>query len=177
MDFSSIKEGVISYFSMLYKDPPSNQIIDQLKVLKNLPSIFNEEEGLMVGRDISLEEVDNTLKSFSRYKSPGPDGWPVELYMFFFSMLGNEMLATINETRISGCIPAELNKTYLTLIPKVDRPLSFGDYRPIALCNILYKIITKIIAGRLQAGTGTFIYAEQFDFLPGRQISDAVGIV
>ena len=91
--------------------------------------------------------------------------------------MGMEMLAAIEETRVSGCIPEELNTTYLTLILKVDRPLSFGDYHPIALCNLLYKIITKIIAGRLKEGSGKFISAEQFGFLPRRQITDAVGIV
>ena len=58
-------------------------------------------------------------------------------------------MEAIEETRVSGIIPENLNTTYLTLIPKVDRPSNFGEYRPIALCNLLYKLITKIILDRL----------------------------
>ena len=74
----------------------------------------------------------------------------MEFYLFFFDILGLELVSTIEETRVSDIILEYLNTTYLILIPKVDRPLSFGDYRPIALCNLLYKLITKIIAGRMK---------------------------
>ena len=96
--------------------------------------------------------------------------------MFFFDLVGKEMVSAIEETRVSSSILEELNKTYLTLIPKVDRPLSFGDYRPNALCNLLYKLITNIIAGRLKEGLRKFILAEKFGFLPRRQIMDVAGI-
>ena len=76
-----------------------------------------------------------------------------------------------------GSIPDNLNTTYLTLISKVDRPSSFAEYRPIALCNLLYKLVTKIIVGRMKETLGRFITQEQFGFLPDRQILDAAGIV
>lgn len=92
-------------------------------------------------------------------------------------MLGVELVQAIEDTKCSGVIPDNLNTTYLTLIPKLDRPVSVGDYRPIALCNLLYKLITKIIAERLKPVLGKFISVEQFGFLPNRQILHAVGIV
>ena len=78
---------------------------------------------------------------------------------------------------MAGLIPETLNSTFITLIPKFDRPASFGDYRPIALCNLLYKLITKIIAERLNPFLGHHIFPGQFDFLHDHQILDAVGIV
>ena len=83
----------------------------------------------------------------------------------------------IEESRFSGLIPETLNNTFLTLIPKVDRPATFADYRPIALCNLMYKLITKIIAERLNPFLGIHVSAEQFGFFPNRQILDAVRIV
>jgi hypothetical protein len=54
---------------------------------------------------------------------------------------------------------------------------SFGGFRPIALCNLVYKIITKIIAARIKTSLSVGISKEQFGFLEGRQITDAIGVV
>ena len=63
------------------------------------------------------------------------------------------------------------------LIPNIDHPLSFEDFRPISLCNFVYKIIGKIISIRIKNVLGRCISGEQFGFLPGRQIHDAVGVI
>jgi hypothetical protein len=58
-----------------------------------------------------------------------------------------------------------------------NKPKSFGGYRPIALCNLVYKIISKIIATRIKSCLSFGISKEQFGFLEGRQITDAIGVV
>ena len=73
-------------------------------------------------------------------------------------------------------MPANLNSTFIALIPKMDAPHSFADFRPIALCNVLYKITSKIIADRLKGILSTFISNEQYGFLKGRSIHDATAI-
>jgi hypothetical protein len=70
-----------------------------------------------------------------------------------------------------------LNATFLALIPKSDKPDSFGGYRPISLCNLVYKIITKIIVSRIKSCMSCGISKEQFGFIEGRQITDAIGVV
>ena len=69
------------------------------------------------------------------------------------------------------------NSTFLALIPKIDHPLSFEDFRPISLCNFAYKIIGNIISIRIINVLGRCISGEQFGFLPGRQIDDVVGVI
>jgi hypothetical protein len=61
-----------------------------------------------------------------------------------------------------------LNSTFIALIPKVDKPSNFGDFKPIALCNLAYKIIVKIIAIRLKPYLSKSLSLEQFGFLKGR---------
>jgi hypothetical protein len=65
--------------------------------------------------------------------------------------------------------------TFLTLIPKTNRPRSFDDFRPISLCNLCYKIISKIIANRLKPFMSRSISCEQLGFLKGRHIQEAIG--
>lgn len=176
-DQISIKLVAKEQFSNLYKDPRTCQIDDQLKIVKLFPSYFSTEDGLDIYRFITLKEVEATLEVFAKDKILGPDDWTVKFFLKFLDLLGPELVEAIEDTRVSGVNLEELKKTYLTLIPKVDRPTSFADYRPIALCNLLYKLITKIIVEQLKAFLREFVSPEQFDFLLNRQILDVVGII
>ena len=77
----------------------------------------------------------------------------------------------------TGCISPSLNSTFLSLIPKKDKPSTFANFRPISLCNLLYKLIAKVIAVRLKPFLDTHISKEQYGFLKNRQIIDPIGIV
>lgn len=87
-----------------------------------------------------------------------------------------ELTSAIDESITKAWIPHLLNHTYVTLIPKVDKPANFDEYRPISLCNLCYKIITKLVANRIKLTLGRHISKEQFAFLQNRQIADAVGV-
>ena len=69
-----------------------------------------------------------------------------------------------------------MNSTFLTLIPKCEKPLNFADFWPISLCNLVYKIISKIATNRLKPILNRSLSANQFGFLKDRQITEPVGI-
>jgi hypothetical protein len=85
-------------------------------------------------------------------------------------------MEAVEESRIKGEVIKSLNSTFIALIPKVNGPTNFGDFRPITLCNLCYKVISKIIAQRLRPILYRSLSEEQFGFLKGRQINDAIGI-
>jgi hypothetical protein len=70
--------------------------------------------------------------------------------------------------------PAALTETLLVLIPKVDSPQAMKEFRPIALCNVLYKIRAKVLANRLRGTMPAIISPTQAAFVPGRAITDNV---
>lgn len=72
------------------------------------------------------------------------------------------------------CIPKEVNKTLLILIPKTDHPTSFKLYRPISLCTIFYKTVTKIIVNTLQVLLPDLIVPHQTSFFLGRHITENI---
>jgi hypothetical protein len=71
-----------------------------------------------------------------------------------------------------GKNPKPLNETHICLIPKINNPSHPSDFRPISLCNVSLKIITKTIANRLKAILSDLITQNQSAFVPGRLISD-----
>jgi hypothetical protein len=109
-------------------------------------------------------------------KVQGQDGWTVEFFSGFFDLIGKDILEVIEESRRSGHIHPPLNSTFIALIPKTDIPQSFEDFRPISLCNVIYKVIAKIISKRINPFLSTSISKEQFGFLDGRQIHEAIGV-
>jgi hypothetical protein len=82
----------------------------------------------------------------------------------------------VEESRIRGEVVGGLNSTFLALIPKVNKPTSFEDFRPISLCNLCYKLISKIIANRIKPILSRSLSEEKLGFLKGRQIQDAIGM-
>jgi hypothetical protein len=89
----------------------------------------------------SAEDVKKVAFSIGDLKAPGPDGIHAIFYKRFWSLCGeditNEVLQAIN----IGIIPDDWNDTTVVLIPKIDCPESVTQYRPINLCNVIYKII------------------------------------
>ena len=96
--------------------------------------------------------------------------------MGFFDLIGLDFLKVVEESRVNGYIHNPLKSMFITIIPNSNNPSSFDDFRPILLCNYLYKIISKVISRRLKVILSKNISSEQFGFLEGRQIHEAIGV-
>jgi hypothetical protein len=172
-----LQKEAVGFFRNIFLAHPNLSITDQLAILRNYPRMFTEEDSQRLTLPVTSTEVLSILKGFKASKSHGPDGWTVEFFLAFFDILGDELVEMVEESRKKGRVSGALNATFLALIPKSENPRNFGDYRPISLCNLMYKIITKIIANIIKSSLSCGISKEQFGFLEGRQITDAIGIV
>jgi hypothetical protein len=164
------------HFQTLFKDDRRANLADIIKLALYFPSFVDEEKNQNLYAEVTEVELKDTMQSFQKDKIPGPDGWSIEFYLGFFELIGKDILKVIEESRLNGRIHSPLNTTFIALIPKVNDPLSFDDFRPISLCNCIYKIIAKIIARRLKPLLSSSISKEQFGFLEGRQIHEAIGV-
>jgi hypothetical protein len=92
----------------------------------------------------------------------------------FFEIIGSYLLCVMKEIKRLGRYFRSINSTFLVMIPKVDNPISFNDFRPISLCNKVYKIMAKIITNRIKHFLSSTITQELFGFVKGRLIHEAI---
>jgi hypothetical protein len=122
----------------------------------------------------SAEDVKKAAFSIGDFKAPGPDGLHAVFYKKNWNMCGEEITHEVLQALDTGIIPSGWNDTTVVLIPKVDDPELVTQYRPISLCNIIYKIISKMLAFRLKGILPDIISPMQSAFVPGRLITDNV---
>ena len=89
-------------------------------------------------------------------------------------MVGRSVSKEIKKIFSDRKIPSDLNQTHIALIPKIKGSESIGNFRPISLCNSVYKIITKIIVARIRPLLDKLISLYQAAFVPGRKGVDNV---
>jgi hypothetical protein len=134
----------INHFKNAYRDKGLTNIIDQASITGLFPKIISDREAELLFAPCTKEEIWKALNTFKKDKSLGPDGWTVEFYLHFFDLISDDLWELVENSRLRGTIYRALNSTFLTLIPKSNNPNSFSDFRPIALCNLCYKLITKL---------------------------------
>jgi len=120
------------------------------------------------------DEVWAALESIGDLKAPGADGMPSIFYKQFWQLLGERVKKEVLEVLNGGDIPQGWNDTIIVLIPKVKQPEKLKDLRPISLCNVLYKLVSKVLANRLKKILPDIISPSQSAFVPGRMITDNV---
>jgi hypothetical protein len=125
------------------------RIVDQVHLDSLLPRIVTWEDSLLLERLCSKEELWKVLKYFAKDKILGPDGWTIEFFLHFFEFVGEALLKVVEDSRRRGEVINALNSSFIVLIQKFNKPTNFGDYRPITLCNLCYKIIAKILANKI----------------------------
>lgn len=123
-------------------------------------------------RPFSKEEIQETIFNMHLDKSPGPDGLNPGFYQKNWGEIGEDLFSSATSWLMTSAFPYEPNDTNIVLAPKGDNLETIKDLRPISLCNVLYKTISKVLANRLKPLIGSFISPEQAAFVPTRSIMD-----
>lgn len=119
-------------------------------------------------------EILHVLQQMGSLKSPGPNGFNVLFYKSYWSTVGDAVSHEVQCFFSTGKLKPAFNHTFIALLPKINSAFKVEQFRPIALCNVVYKIITKIIAGRLRPLLELIVHPSQAAFVPKRSISDNI---
>ncbi|XP_058749287.1 uncharacterized protein LOC131622279 [Vicia villosa] len=118
------------------------------------------------------EEVKAAIDQMHPLKAPGPDGLPAIFFQKFWRIVGSDVYSLVLAILNDGKDPSIINNTFITLIPKCKNPKTPKDFRPISLCNVIMKIVTKTIANRIKMILPEIVDEEQSAFIHGRLITD-----
>ena len=151
---------------------------DNVSMHFDLHSMLDSNDNSEMFQDLELpfleEEIISVVKSLPNDKSPGPDGFNNEFIKNCWDIVGSDIIELIHAFYNENIRLESINDSYITLVPKKDNPQSPGDFRPISLLNSVLKIITKILANRLQKIILKIVHKNQYGFLKSRAIQDCL---
>lgn len=125
-------------------------------------------------KEFHAGEVHKALKQMYALKAPGPDGMPPIFFQNFWPIVGSLVSKTVLDFLNHGITPPKFNETHIVLVRKTKSPKNVTEYRPISLCNVIYKLASKTLANRLKKILPSIISDSQSAFVNGRLINDNV---
>ena len=128
----------------------------------------------ILSSDYSAKEVQVALFQMGPTKALGPNGRNAFFYQKYWHIVGSDVTVAVLDFLNSSTMLPKINYTHIVLIPKVNSPEKMSDFRPISLCNVIYKLISKVLANRLKQIFPQLIAPYQSAFVLGRLITDNV---
>ncbi|GJS32871.1 RNA-directed DNA polymerase, eukaryota, reverse transcriptase zinc-binding domain protein [Tanacetum coccineum] len=159
-----------SFILFSKKEPIETELI--LYVMKKKLQMPIEDANMMI-MPIKEMEIKQALFDICD-NNPSPDEYTAKFYKEAWSTIGKDVCDAVIEFFNKGKMLGEVNATLITLVPKISTPLKVSDFRPIACCNVLYKIISKIITNRIKTSLCKIKNPNLSAFIPGRQITDNI---
>lgn len=170
-----IKKEAERFFDEFMSTQPEDYegaTVDYLKDLLGFQCSETDCTNLL--REVTKEEVKEVLFKMPGSKAPGPDGYTTEFFKGAWSIIGDDVTVAVQSFFLMGFLPKGLNSTILSLIPKRSEAKEMKDYRPISCCNVLYKVISKLLANRLKRILPKCITWNQSAFIKERLLMENV---
>lgn len=135
-----------------------------------------QQMNLELTKRVSAMEIKEAVFSINAAKAPGPDGMSALFFQKFWNVIQQQVIGEVQRFFEMGILPREWNYTHLCLIPKTPDPRTISDLRPISLCSVMYKVISKIMAKRLAPVLQEIISPTQSAFVADRLMTDNITI-
>lgn len=146
--------------------------VDPQPLIDLIPRTVDDHMNEALTKLFSENEISDALFEIGPLKAQGPDRFPACFFQRNWAMLKEELIQGVLNFFADGVMPDGVNETTIVLIPKNNDPISIKDYCPISLCNVIYKVISKVLVNRLRPFLDDLISETQSAFIPGRMITD-----
>lgn len=170
-DLGQINRQFMQFYKNLYtcemaSDSTISQMLDGLE-MKGI----EESDKVALDQPISLEEIVKVITRLKSGKAPGPDGFPIKFYKKFSAKVASILLEVYEECFNNEALPPTMTHAIISVLLKKNKdPLQCGSYRPVSLLGCDYKILTKILASRLESVLPKCIHIDQTGFVVGRHL-------
>jgi len=126
-----------------HQNPPCNTIWTRLVQENN-----NMDH---ISTPLTTQDIDNVVKQMPADKSPGPDGFNGFFIKSCWHIIKEDFYILCFDFFNGDLDLQAINNSFITLVPKVNNPTGVNDFRPISLLNCVLKIITKLMADKVQS--------------------------
>ncbi|CAN0837158.1 LINE-1 retrotransposable element ORF2 protein [Linum grandiflorum] len=148
--------------------------VTDFSFLQDFPSMVTDDMNALLARPINVAEIKKAVFQLGATKAPGPNGFPGRFFQQHWDTIGPDLCREVLAFFTTNEFPPSWNDTYLTLIPKVRHPESITQFRPINVSNFRAKVISKILASRLQPLLSQLVSDLQAAFTGNRAIQDCI---
>ncbi|KAG6667193.1 hypothetical protein CIPAW_01G083900 [Carya illinoinensis] len=168
-DKDRIRAVFTSYFLELFTTSTPSGIE---ACIRDMPKRVTTTMNALLLQEFTEDEVKCVVFQMKGMGSLGPDGFPALFYQSNWDITRKEVSNyVLNILNNAGSLDG-VNDTSISLIPKVENPTKVSDYRHISLCNVIYKVVAKVLSNRLKLILPDIISVNQSAFVPGRAITD-----
>ena len=161
----------MKYFETLFTSGTGGNLSE---VFSDFTAKVTEEMNEALIREVTDDEIREGVFGIKSSSAPGNDGLNGLFFQKYWDIIGPDISKEIGAFFIQGVFPQEWNVTQICLIPKVTDPVRMVDLRPISLCTVLYKIVSRILVTRLKPLLEKIVSPTQSAFVPERLISDNI---
>lgn len=137
-----------------------------------ISKLITDKDNLWLNCIPDREEIFFVVHSFGASKAPRPDGMTGLFYQHYWDIVGDQLSGMVIQFFTSGYLLKQLNHSFIALIPKTNNSSSVSNFRPISLCHVAYKVISKILANQLRQVLPKLIAYPQAAFVSGRSIQE-----
>lgn len=157
------------FFKELYTE--DKKVVPQ-ELLSLFTRMVSDDMNEQLDRDFKEKEISDALFQIGPLKAPDPDGFHARFFQRNWDILKSEVVLAVHAFFQNGEMPEGLTDMVIVLIPKGNDRWSLKDFRPISLCNMIYKVISKCLVNRMRPFLDELISETQSAFIPGRMITD-----
>jgi ribonuclease HI len=173
-DTNDMEQHVLDFYHDLFGS--DNHCVPTDIVERTIPNLVTAADNDLLTRVPSFDEVKQAVFNMDGSSSPGPDGFGGCFFQHFWDVVGPDVVASVTQFFRQGWILPNLNSSHVVLIPKFPGAETIENFRPIAMVNFQFKIITKILADRLAVIAPKIVSEHQRGFIKDRHIYECIGI-
>ncbi|KAG8227429.1 hypothetical protein J437_LFUL000438 [Ladona fulva] len=170
-DTENVKFAIHHHFEKIFGKEVPTPLEKEYEFISPKSMLKVEEKNYLEG-DINQGEMEAVVRALPNNKSPGVDGIPYEFYKTYWSIIGEEFCNVLKECFKEGRLDPEQKTGIIVLVPKIMNPQRCTDYRPVTLTTTDYKIMAKIIKGRIQSVIGNKLERENYTVCKNENIID-----
>ncbi|CAA7017011.1 unnamed protein product [Microthlaspi erraticum] len=174
-DKSELEGLAVEYYRRLYSMEDVDQVVEPLPGEGFVD--LSQEDVRALSNPFSEDEIVTAVRSMGSLKAPGPDGYQPMFYQKCWTEVGESVTRFVLDFFRTGLLPQGTNDVILVLLAKVAGPEKIQQFRPISLCNVIFKLITKVMVSRMKPIMTKLIGPAQSSFIPGRLSTDNIIIV